>query len=252
MFDALGVQPTLGRSLTAQDDRDSAPGTAILSYGLWQAHFGGDSNILGRVIDLDNTAYTIIGVMPKSFYFPTRDAHIWTPMRWRPDAFENRTDTYIFAVGRLRPGISLDQAQAEMHAVGSQLEREYPKDLAQSSVTVLEMRDVLSPRALLMLKVLLAAALSVLLIACTNLANLLLARAMTRRRELAMRMALGAGRERLVRQMLTETVILALAGGVLGLLIAYSALPLLVRLVPVSLPIAEIPSINQCASTVFR
>src|SRR5258708_29429355 len=244
MFDALGVQPTLGRSLTAQDDRDSAPGTAILSYGLWQAHFGGDSNILGRVIELDNTAYTIIGVMPKSFYFPSREAQLWTPMRWRPDAFEDRTDTYIFAVGRLKKGISLEQAQTEMRTIGSQLAQEYPKELTQSSVTVLPLRDELSPRALLMLKVLLGAAPCVLLIACTNLANLLLARAMIRRRELAMRMALGAGSERLVRQMLTESVILALAGGVLGLLLAYSALPLLVRLVPVSLPIAEIPSIN--------
>jgi predicted permease len=244
MFDNLGVQPVLGRSFTAQDDRDTAPGTAILSYGLWQGHFGGDSKILGRVIELDNTAYTIIGVMPKSFHFPTREAQLWTPMRWSPANFEDRTDTYIFAVGRLKPGISLDRAQAEMHTIGSQLEREYPKDLAQSSVTVLALRDVLSPRALLMLKVLLGAALCVLLIACTNLANLLLARAMIRRRELAMRMALGAGRERLVRQMLTESLILALAGGVLGLILAYSALPLLVRLVPVALPIAEIPSIN--------
>ena len=244
MFDVLGIQPSLGRSFTAQDDRDSAPGVVILSYGLWQAHFGGDANILGRVIQLDNTAYTIIGVMPKSFYFPTREAQIWTPMRWSPANFEDRADTYIFAVGRLKSGISLARAQAEMHTIGSQLEREFPKDLAQSSVTVLELRDVLSPRALLMLKVLLGAALCVLLIACTNLANLLLARAMIRRRELAMRMTLGAGRERLVRQMLTESLLLALAGGALGLILAYSALPLLVRLVPVALPIAEIPSIN--------
>jgi putative ABC transport system permease protein len=244
MFTVLGVQPSLGRNFTAQDDRDSAPGTVILSYGLWQGHFGGDPSVLGRVVDLDNTPYTIIGVMPKNFYFPRRAAQIWTPMRWRPDAFEDRTDTYIFAIGRLKAGTSIEQARTEMRTIGSQLAQEYPKELTQSSVTVLRLRDELSPRALLMLKVLLGAALCVLLIACTNLANLLLARAMIRRRELAMRMALGAGRERLVRQMLTESLILALAGGALGLLIAYSALPLLVRLVPVSLPIAEIPSIN--------
>jgi predicted permease len=244
MFPLLGISPALGRYFTAQDDRDAAPGTVILSYGLWQSLFGGDPNVLGRTVHLYDFPYTVIGVMPKSFYFPSRDAQLWTPMRWGPEDFENRLDTYIFGIARLKPDVSLERAQAEMSTVTSQLARAYPKELAKTGATVLLLRDDVSGQALLMLKVLLGAALCVLLIACTNLANLLLARAMVRRRELAVRTALGAGRERLIRQMLTESLILALAGGALGLLIAYFALPLLVRLIPTTLPIAEVPPID--------
>jgi predicted permease len=244
LLPTLGVHPTIGHLFSQQDDRDSAPGTVILSYGLWQEQFGGNSAILGRTIELDNIPYTIIGVMPNDFYFPSREARLWTPMRWPPGAFEDRTDTYIFPVGRLKPGVSLQQAQAEMRTIAARLARAYPKELTQVSVEVVRLRDDVSERSRLMLNVLLGAALCVLLIACTNLANLLLARAMIRRRELAVRAALGAGRERLVRQMLTESLILALPGDALGLLIAHAALPLLVRLVPVSLPIAEIPSLD--------
>ena len=216
----------------------------ILSYGLWQEQFGGDPAALGRTIQLDNAPYTIIGVMPNGFYFPTREARLWTAMRWPPEIFEDRTNTYIFPVGRLKPGVTVAQARAEMRTIGAQLARAYPKELAHVGVAVVRFRDDVSDRSRLMLKVLLGAALCVLLIACTNLANLLLARAMVRRRELAVRTALGAGRERLVRQMLTESLLLSIAGGVLGLLLAQNALPLLVRLTPVSLPIAEVPRLD--------
>ncbi|MBV9678394.1 MAG: ABC transporter permease, partial [Acidobacteriaceae bacterium] len=244
LFPTLGIQPAIGRTFTKEDDRDSASGTVILSDGLWRERFGGDSSVLGRTVHLDNTVYTVIGVMPKSFYFPSREARLWTPMRWAPDNFEDRRDTYIFPVGRLKPGVSLSQAQAEMRTIGAQLARAYPKELAQVGIAVVRLRDDVSERTRLMLKVLLGAALCVLLIACMNLANLLTARAMVRSHELAVRAALGAGRERLIRQMLTESLILALPGGALGLLIAHIALPLLVHLVPVSLPIAEIPALD--------
>jgi predicted permease len=244
LLPTLGVAPAIGRVFTEQDDRAPAPGTVILSYGLWQEQFGGDSAILGRTIELDNVAYTVIGVMPKSFCFPTREARLWTAMRWAPSMLEDRGDTYIFPIGRLKAGISLEQARAEMRTIAAQLARAYPKELTQVGISTLRLRDDVSDRARLMLKVLLGASLCVLLIACMNLANLLLARAMVRRRELTVRAALGAGRERLVRQMLTESLILALAGGVLGLLMARGALPLLVRLVPVSLPIAEVPALD--------
>ncbi len=244
LLPTLGVQPVIGRVFSAEDDRDSAPGTVILSYGLWQEQFGGEPAVLGRDIELDNRRYTIIGVMPKDFYFPTREARLWTAMRWGNDAFSDRRDCYIFPVGRLRPNVSIAQAQAEMRTIAAQLAQAYPKELTQVGITATSLRDDVSDRARLMLKVLLGAALCVLLIACTNLANLLLARAMVRRRELAVRAALGAGRERLIRQMLTESLILALAGGTLGLLLAHTALPLLVRLVPVSLPIAEVPALD--------
>lgn len=244
MFPILGIQPMMGRYFTDQDDRESAPGTVIIGYGLWQDLFGADPNVLGRTIHLYDLPYTIIGVMPKDFYFPNRIAQLWTPMRWRPQDFGDRLNTYIFGIARLKPDVPLRQAQAELSTIAGQLARAYPKELAHTGATVELLRDEVSSQATLMLKVLFCAAICVLLIACTNLANLLLARAMVRRRELAVRTALGAGRERLIRQMLTESLVLALAGGALGLLIAYSALPLLVRLVPVSLPIAEVPPID--------
>jgi predicted permease len=244
MFSVLGVAPALGRSIAEEDDRDSAPSVAVLSHGLWQDRFAGNPSVLGQTIDLDGNPYTIVGVMPAGFYFPNRTARLWTAMRWGPRAFNVRLDTYIYPVARLKPGVSLEQARAEMDAIGVQLAREFPQDLARSTVRVNHLRDELSPQSRLMLNVLLGASLCVLLIACTNLANLGLARAMTRRRELAVRTALGAGRERLLRQMLTESAIVAIAGGALGIALAHAALPLLVRLVPTSLPLPEAPEID--------
>ena len=240
----LGVQPLIGRIFTEQDDRDSSPGTVVLSYGLWQDRFGGDPGILGATMDLDGIPHTVIGVMPKYFYFPSREARLWTAMRFTPDVFEDRSNTYIFGIARLKPGVSLVQAQAEMGTIASRLARAYPRELAKVGIAVIRLRDDVTDRARLMLDVLLAASLCVLLIACTNLANLLLARAMVRSRELAVRTALGAGRERLIRQVLTESLLLASAGGALGLFIAHISLPLLSRLVPVSLPMAEIPELD--------
>ena len=240
----LGVKPIMGRFFSAEDDDEAAPRTVMLSYGLWEGQFGGDQAVVGRAIYLDNTPCRVIGVMPEGFYFPTREARLWTPMRWGPGSFEDRSDTYIFPVGRLKFGVSVKQAQAEMRTIAARLARAYPKELATVGIALSPLRDDVSERSSMILKVLLGAALCVLLIACTNLANLLLARALVRRREMAVRTALGAGRERLVRQMMTESLLLAIPGGLLGLLLARTALPLLVRLVPVSLPIAEMPTLD--------
>ena len=244
LFPALGVQPLAGRTFTAEDDREDAPGTVVLSYGLWQNEFGGDPAVIGRTVNLDNTPFRIIGVMPRSFYFPSRNERMWTAMRWGPRDYDIRLNTYVVVIGRLKPEMTLDRAQAEMRTIGSQLARQYPQDLGGTTVNAVRMRDDISPRSVLMLKVLMGAAVCVLLIACANLANLLLARAMVRRRELAVRTALGAGRERLVRQMLTESLLLSLAGGGLGWALAHAAMPVLARLVPVSLPMAEVPVID--------
>ena len=244
IFPMLGVKPVIGHWFGEPDDRDGAPGTVLLSYALWQSNFGGEGGVIGRKILLDNQPYTVSGVMPKDFYFPTRAAQIWAPIRLPARAFEDRNDNWIYGLGKLKPGVSLATARAEMRTVASQLERQFPKELAHVGATVQSLRDDIGMQAKLMIEALLAAAGCVLLVASMNLANLLLARAMGRSRELAVRAAIGAGRERLIRQMLTESLVLSFAGGALGIALAASALPLMVKLVPVYLPIAEIPAVD--------
>ncbi len=245
IFPILGVTPALGRYFSEEDDRDTAAGTVVLSDSLWQNAFGGDRAILGRKLILDDAPYAVIGVMPRSFYFPSRDAQMWTAARFSPASYEDRTDTYIFGIAKLRSGVSFEQASAEIHTIAGQLSRAYPKELAHIGATVIRLRDDnIGAQTKMMLSVLLGAALCVLLVACANLANLLLARAMARRKELAVRAAMGAGRERLVRQMLTESLLLSIAGGALGVFLAMAALPMLTKLVPVYLPIAEVPPVD--------
>ncbi|MBV9397437.1 MAG: ABC transporter permease [Bryobacterales bacterium] len=240
----LGVQPILGRMFSVEDDLGGAPETLILSYSLWRELFAGDASVLGRKVLIDGVPHTIIGVMPQGFYFPNREARMWTAMRFAPPDFLDRTNCYITALGRLKRDTRFEQAVAEMQTVTGRLAQLYPKELAHTGATITRLREDVSPQSRMMLNALLGAAACVLLIACANLANLLLARSAARRKELAVRAAMGAGRERLVRQMLTESILLAAAGGILGVFLAIAALPALVRLVPVSLPLAEIPSVN--------
>jgi predicted permease len=244
MLPMLGVKPVVGRWFSESEDRAGAAGTAVIGYALWQNRFGGEASVVGRKILLDSEAFTVIGVMPKDFYFPTRVPQIWTPMRFGSSDFVDRTDDYIYGLGKLKRGVKLETARAEMRTIASQLERQYPKDLAHISASVYSLRDYIGVQAKLMVEALLAAAGCVLLVAAMNLANLLLARGLERGRELAVRTAIGAGRERLIRQMLTESLLLSVAGGALGIALAASVLPLLVKLVPVYLPISEIPPVD--------
>ena len=243
MFDqdllpTLGVQPLFGRIFSAADDREGAPGTVLLSYGLWQRRFGGDRAILGRELLLNDERYTVIGVMPREFYFPSRDTQLWTAFRLKAESLADRNDNWIYPIARLRPGVTLAKASSEMAVISAQLERQYPKE-NQNIGSLVETLNEVSSQSRLLLYALVGAAACVLLIACTNLANLLLVRAMVREKELAVRTAIGAGRERLVRQLTTESLVLALAGGALGVLVASVTVPLLSRLVPNRLPVGE-------------
>lgn len=244
LFAILGARPAIGRLLTAADDRPGAARAILLSDGLWRRRFGADPAILGRTIVLSQFAYTVVGVMPVSFNFPSRTTGFWRPLRFSAADDADRANNYLRVIGRLRPGVTFDGAQAEMRLVAAQLERAWPKDNHNVGAAVTTLRDEVSNGSRLLLIALLAAAACVLLIGCTNLANLLLARALSRRRELAVRAAIGAGRERIVRQLLTESLLLSFAGGIAGVLVALASLPLLARLVPTSLPIAETPAID--------
>jgi len=241
---ALAVRPMIGRPFTAADDVGGAPATALVSYALWQQEFGGDASIVGRPVRLDGEVYTVIGVMPPDFNFPSRGAQVWTAMRFVPADFVDRNNTYLQGIARLQRDLSVDAARTEMSMLAGRLQQQYPKENEQTGISVIRLRDGVSQQSRTLLVALCSAALCVLLIACANLTNLLLARALGRRREMAVRMALGAGRERMLRQLLTESLVVTATGGVLGLTLAAATLPILSRLVPTALPIAETPSMD--------
>ena len=206
--------------------------------------FGGDAAVLGRQVLLDAESHTVIGVMPPAFRFPSNDAAFWTAVRLDEQAYVDRNDNWHYGVGRLRAGATLQRAQAEMNLLAAQLQRQYPAENKDVGAVLVPLSDGVSRQARLLLYALCGAAACVLLIACANLANLLLARALERRRELAVRTAMGAGRERMIRQLMTESLMLALFGGLMGVAIAYAAVPLLNQLVPTTLPLASAPTVD--------
>ena len=241
LLPVLGVQPIRGRVFGPSDqDRDAV----VISYGLWQSQFSGDRDVVGRVVNLDGGVRTIIGVMPRGFYFPARETEMWSALTLEPDDYANRANSYIEAVGRLKPGVTFEQARADLRAIATRLSRQYPDTNAETGISFYRMRENMSPRFRTMLLGLGGASLCLLLLTCANLANLLLARAASRERELAVRAALGAGRERLMRQLITESVAIAVLGGAAGIGVALVCIPLFSSLVPPTLPVANQPALD--------
>ena len=238
-FKVMRFTPLLGRDFTAEDDQPGAPLVTLVSYGFWQQHFAGDPNIVGKEILLDDKPHTIIGVLPQNF------VHQGPPPLWllvgqhlgEYDRKHRDVRTAGNVIARLRPGVSIQQARAEMNQIAQQLLRDHPIGNAGANVVnVVSLQDSITTKVSSALKILFGAVALVLLIACANVANLLLARAAVRRKEFAVRAALGASRFRIVRQMLVESLLLAFAGGVLGLIFATWTIPLLSRVTHETVP----------------
>lgn len=242
-FSLLGVRPLLGRTFAAGEDEPGHDRVVILSYGLWQSQFGGDSKIVGQQIELNNRKYDVIGVMPSSFHFPSR-AQLWVSQDMDSKSLGQRGSHWLNAIGRLKPGVSLQQAQAEMTLIAAQLERQYPDSNHKVGASLVGMHEDLVGESRASLLMMLGAVVLVLLIACANVANLLLSRAVVRQKEFAIRGALGASRGRLVRQLLAESALLGIAGGVLGLFFAWGGVRAISTLKNVGLPRVNAIEIN--------
>jgi predicted permease len=243
LFSVLGVMPVVGRTFSDDEDRTGAQ-VVVISYGLWQRRYQGDPSRIHQPILLNGSKYTVLGVMPRDFVYRDRDRDFWIPIHFTPSEASRRGSHMLSVVARLKPGATLDQARQEMASIAKRLEQQFPDTNYRVGSSVIPIKEDLLRNTRLELLILMAAAGCVLLIACANLASLLLARAVARKKELAVRAALGAGRGRLVRQMITEATILSLAGGALGLLLAEAGMKILVRLVPTGLPPTAQPSLN--------
>ena len=236
-FETLGVQPERGRYITEEDDKNGAPFVVVLSHDLWIKQFHHDEQVVGKTIPLSGNTYTIIGVMPPAFVSPRGNPEAWTPVHVSdPRSADDRGVHYIRTYGRLADGVGIDQARAEMGLIDKNLAAQYPADNKNRSTVLVPLHERIVGESRRSLLVLFAAVSFVLLISCANFANLLLARAAEREREFVIRGALGAGRWRLIRQMLTESMLVSLAGGALGFVFAVWGTNLLVAFKPENLP----------------
>ncbi|MEY2563052.1 MAG: hypothetical protein QOH88_1245 [Verrucomicrobiota bacterium] len=238
LFSLLGVDAQLGRTLLEEEDK---PGTrvVILSFGLWQRRFGSDPGIIGKPLTLSGESYTVVGVMPRSFQFPTRDDQLWVPIAFPAEEASQRGSHYLEVIGRIKPGVSLKQAQAEMDTIAARLAQQYPDYNVRIGNVVTPLHEQVVGDIRPALLVLLGAVGFVLLISCANVANLLLARAAVRQKEIALRLALGASRSRLTRQFLAESVLLAVLGGGVGLALSLVGINILKAFIPENISQAQ-------------
>jgi predicted permease len=245
-FSTLGVSPVLGRTFRAEDDRLGAAPVVILGGGFWKRKFGSSLQVAGQSVVLNGTAYTVVGVIPPGFTFYGQDRDVYTPIgQWNNVSFRDRkVDVSEHALGRLKPGVTLGQAKADMDAIAQSLAAEYPEADKDQGIALVAMKEDIVGNVQPYLIMLLAAVGFLLLIACANVANLLLARALGRARELAIRAAVGASRARMIRQLLTESILLSGIGGALGLLLAIWGTSAVLGALPGALPRAKEVSLD--------
>jgi putative ABC transport system permease protein len=244
LFSTLGVKPIEGRDFLPEEDQEGRDNVVIISHGLWQRRFGSDPKLIGQTINLNGKACTVIGIMPSSFWFPNRETELWAPMAFNAKDAENHGGHFIGVTARLKPGITREQAETEMKVIAGRLEQQYPVTNKGWSIKITPILENAVGDMRPALMVLFGAVAFVLLIVCANIANLLLSRAATRQKEIAIRSALGAGRWRVVRQLLTESILLSLVGSIAGLLLAVWGLDLLLALAPKNLPRIQEVSID--------